>query len=232
VQRAYLAAWRTSADTFDLAAPPVRPQRLIWEGSCLPSAQTMRVIRTHQSIRFTAFAILAVGLAACSAPTLPNASPSPSRESPPARSVADLGVCGSQPLQPFEPKGVTEVPRGLSKQKTEDEVSKALVADSENCLRSASYLFAQAPEAVDVVVKAVLAQCRDANVSHLEHCNSLEWEEAISEFPFKGEKIMMRLYCGASKEPIDTAEARWAAEAYANVVRARAGRCWQLPRAE
>ena len=78
----------------------------------------------------------------------------PPEDTSPSAITADLALCGSEPLQPIEPHGVTNVPRGLARHQTEDEVSKALSQDSSNCMRSASFLFAKAPEPVDVVVKA------------------------------------------------------------------------------
>jgi hypothetical protein len=143
--------------------------------------------------------------------------------------VADPLLCGSEPLQPIEPRGIGDIPKGLSREKVEDAVSEALSADAENCLRTASYLFAQAEEPVEVVAKGVVGQCASAVLSHVEHCNSLKWWVGESEYPLEGEAASFRLYCGASKEPTVTALKRLESEAFTNVVRARAGRCWLLP---
>jgi hypothetical protein len=143
--------------------------------------------------------------------------------------AADPLLCGPEPLRPIAPRGVSDIPKGLSREQAEDAVSKALSADAENCLRTASYLFAKAQEPVEVVAKGVVGQCASAVISHTEHCNSLKWWVAKSVYPLEGEVGSLRLYCGANKEPAAAALKRLEVDAFTNVVRARAGRCWLLP---
>ena len=138
-------------------------------------------------------------------------------------------ICGSEPIQPFEPRGVRDIPEGLSREQAEDAVSKALDADARNCVRTASYLFAKAEEPVEIVAKGVVGQCANAVLSHAEHCSSLKWWTGKGVYPLEGQVGSFRLYCGASKEPSSSVLRRLEREAFTTVIRARAGRCWLLP---
>lgn len=187
----------------------------------------MNGIRLSELTGLFAGGLVCLVLSSCgesrSAPGEAPANPRPARSE-----AADPILCGAEPLQPLEPRGVSDIPKGLSKEQAEDAVSKALSADAQNCLRTASYLFARAPEPVDVVAKGVVGQCADAVLSHSEHCNSLKWWSGKSAYPLEGQDAVFRLYCGAIKEPSNAVLKRLETEAFTNVVRARAGRCWLL----
>lgn len=188
----------------------------------------MTVIRLSERAAQFSFSLVCLVLASCgetrSAPGEAPPSPRPARSE-----AADPLLCGAESIQPLERRGVNDIPKGLSKEQAEDAVSKALSADAQNCVRTASYLFARAQEPVDVVAKGVVGQCADAVLSHSEHCNSLKWWSGKSAYPLEGEDASFRLHCGASKEPSNAVLKRLETEAFTNVVRARAGRCWLLP---
>jgi len=188
----------------------------------------MKVIRPAELTVPLAVSIACLMLSSCGEP---RSAPSQVQQGlrPVGSEAADPILCGPEPLQPLERRGVSDIPKGLSKEQAEDAVSKALSADAQNCVRTASYLFAKAQEPVEVVAKGVVGQCADAVLSHAEHCNSLKWWSGKSVYPLEGQVASFRLYCGASKEAEGAVLKRLEDEVYTALVRARAGRCWLLP---
>jgi hypothetical protein len=174
--------------------------------------------------------IVALAASSCSKAPQPD---SPPHIDPAAAQVpvADPALCGTQPLQPIEEQAV-KYPMGLTRRQIEDEESKHWMESSDNCMRSASFLFAKAPESTDTVVKAVIDECEYVNMAYHQHCSSLKLETWTRGYPYEGEKVSLRANCRTPRISEAEERTRLQAEAYAKVVRARAGHCWLLPRAQ
>lgn len=143
----------------------------------------------------------------------------------------DARLCGTEPLPPIKTMLRFQEGPKLKKSEIEDAYSEDASKAAENCTRAASFLFAQSQENVEVVVKAVVAECRSDVLNHSDWCKSLKPEAFKGTGLSTGTTFYGRMYCGDAK-PAAQVIAELQEEAYALVVRARAGRCWLLPSSE